>query len=264
MKDTEIGIPEWQVSEATNTMFEHDAMSGTVHGLETLASLVRLEDEHVLLVILVVTRGLPKLQVEDVRGDDFLVATHAVLLSDHLDQLVVDEGTLGEEEGAAWRHFKVIEETLRTANDTMVTLLGLLNEVHVFFQLLLRGEGDSIDSLQTVIGGLSEPVSGRVAHHLKTFNELGGGNMRARAQVNEVTTFVGSNFHSIANLASNGRDLEGVRLEEGQGLLLGQHKSLELLIGAGNLLCGLFDRGVIFLRENLRAVPLTTKLLLTS
>lgn len=147
VEDTEVGIPEGKVTVTVDTVLEHDAVSGAVHRLETLTRLVRLEDEHVLLVVLVVTRGLPQFEVVDVRGDDFLVATHAVLLSDHFDQFVVDEGALREEESAAGRHFEVVEETLRTANDAMVTFLGLFNEVHVLVQLLLGRERDGVDSL---------------------------------------------------------------------------------------------------------------------
>lgn len=55
MKDTEVSISERQVTVAVNAVLEHDAMSGAVHRLETLARLVRLEDEHVLLVVLVMT-----------------------------------------------------------------------------------------------------------------------------------------------------------------------------------------------------------------
>lgn len=45
------------------------------------------------------------------------------------------------------------------ANDTMVPLGGLFNKGDMLIELLLGGEGDTIDSLQTVIGGLTEPVS---------------------------------------------------------------------------------------------------------
>ncbi len=67
-------------------------------------------------------------------------------------------GALGLEEGATRRHFEVSEQILLSANDAMVTLLSLFTEVHVFVKLLLRGERDSVDALQTVIGRLSEPV----------------------------------------------------------------------------------------------------------
>ena len=105
------------------------------------------------------TRDLPKLEVVDVRGNDLLVATDAVLVSNHLDELVVDGGTLRVEEGTAWRHFEMVEEVLSLANLTMVALLGLLSEVNVLVKLLLSGIGDTVDSLKIIVGDLSKPVS---------------------------------------------------------------------------------------------------------
>ena len=67
VKDTKVGPTNGEVTVAANTMLEHNAMGGTVHGLETMALLIVLKDEHVLLVVLVMTRRLPKLEVENVR-----------------------------------------------------------------------------------------------------------------------------------------------------------------------------------------------------
>ena len=53
----------------------------------------------------------------------------------------------------------MIEKLLLLADDTMVTLLGLLAQVNVLVELLLRGERDGVDALQTIIRGLAEPVS---------------------------------------------------------------------------------------------------------
>ena len=40
-------------------MFEHDAMGGAIHGFEAMALVIVLEDEHVVLVVLVMARRLP-------------------------------------------------------------------------------------------------------------------------------------------------------------------------------------------------------------
>ncbi len=102
--------------------------------------------------------SLPEFEVIHVRSDNFLVTSHSVLLSNHKHEFVVNMGALGLEEGATRRHFEVSEQILLSANDAMVTLLSLFAEVHVFVKLLLRGERDSVDALQTVIGRFSEPV----------------------------------------------------------------------------------------------------------
>lgn len=102
--------------------------------------------------------SLPKLEVIHVGSDNFLVTSHSVLFSNHEHQFVVNVGALGLEEGATRRHFEVGEQILLSANDAMVTLLSLFAEVDVFVKLLLGGERDGVDALQTVIGCLSEPV----------------------------------------------------------------------------------------------------------
>jgi len=53
----------------------------TVHGLKTEMLLLNVKSEHILLVVIPVTRGLPELGVVHVGGDNLLVATLSVLLS---------------------------------------------------------------------------------------------------------------------------------------------------------------------------------------
>ncbi len=158
MEHAQVGISQGQVSVADDTVLKKNAMSGAVHRLQTVASVVTLEQKHSISVVLVMSTSLPKFKVIHVRSDNFLVTSHSVLLSNHKHQFVVDMGALGLEEGAARRHFEVSEQILPSANAAMVTLLSLFAEVHVFVKLLLRGERDSVDALQTVIGRFSEPV----------------------------------------------------------------------------------------------------------
>ena len=87
----------------------------------------------------------------------------------------------------------------------MVAPLGLLSELDVLVELFLRGEGDSIDALKTVIGGLTEPVGCRVSHHFETLDEFSGGNMGTSAQINQVAALVSSHALSILDLSVDGR-----------------------------------------------------------
>ncbi len=57
---------------------KHEAVAGTVHGLQGKLLLLDLEHEHVLLVVLGVAADVPQLHVEDVWGGDFSVAAHTV------------------------------------------------------------------------------------------------------------------------------------------------------------------------------------------
>ena len=107
----------------------------------------------------------------------------------------------------------MLEQVLLTANDTMITLLCLLSEVNVLIQLFLRRERNGIDTLQAVIGGLAEPVSGRVAHHFKAFDQLGRRNVRTSAQIDQITALVDGDTLAVLNLAREQRLLEWICLE---------------------------------------------------
>ena len=54
-------------------------MSGAIHRFQSVDSLLNVEPKHILLVMLPVTRSLPKVDVVHVRGLDFLVAPFMVL-----------------------------------------------------------------------------------------------------------------------------------------------------------------------------------------
>ena len=68
VKDTKVSISDRQITIRVNTVREHDCVGWAVHGLETVtnAVLLVLEDEHIVLVVLVMARSLPEAQVENV------------------------------------------------------------------------------------------------------------------------------------------------------------------------------------------------------
>lgn len=200
MEHTKVSIPQGQVSVADDSVLKKNAMSGAVHRLQTVASIVTLEQKHVISVVLVMATSLPKFEVIHVRSDNFLVASHSVLFPNHKHEFVVNMGALGLEEGATRRHFEVGEQILLSADDAVVTLLSLFAEVHVFVKLLLRGERDGVDALQTVIGCLSKPVCSRVAHHFESLDQLCGWDVGTRAQVNQIAALVGSHTLAVLDL----------------------------------------------------------------
>jgi len=56
---------------ATIARVKDQAMTWAVHRLESPLLLLNVEDEHIIFVILPVTRGLPKFAVEHVWRDDW-------------------------------------------------------------------------------------------------------------------------------------------------------------------------------------------------
>ncbi len=49
-------------------------MAGTVHGLDRVVPVLRGRGEHVVFVVLPVTRPLPQAAIEDLRAADLLIA----------------------------------------------------------------------------------------------------------------------------------------------------------------------------------------------
>ena len=82
VEDTEVTVSDGQLFVGADSVIEHEAMARAVHGLHAKALRLNLEEVDVILVILVVTRSLPELQVEHVGGDDLIVASHSVLSPD--------------------------------------------------------------------------------------------------------------------------------------------------------------------------------------
>lgn len=66
VQHTKLGETERQLSVAAFSAVENDTMTGAVHWLEREIVLVHLELEHVLGVVLPMSRRLPQLRVENV------------------------------------------------------------------------------------------------------------------------------------------------------------------------------------------------------
>lgn len=76
-------------------------MAWAVHWLHAETLVLNLKQVDVVFIVLVVTRSLPKLEVEHVGSDDLIVSTNTVLITDQFDELVVDLGTVRIPETAA-------------------------------------------------------------------------------------------------------------------------------------------------------------------
>lgn len=83
----------------------------------------------------------------------------------------------------------------------MIPLCGLLNQCNMIIQFLLRWEGDTVHTLEAVIGGLAQPVGRGVLHNFEGLDSASHGDMGASTQVNQVTVLVGCNFPAIWNLS---------------------------------------------------------------
>jgi hypothetical protein len=182
MQGAEVGVPDGKVTVGVLHHVEHEAVSGTVHGLDSVISLLaHLDEEHVLLVLVIVAADLPKLDVVHVGRDDLLVAADEVLLAQKIGELVIDACTVRVEERGAWREVVEEEELLLLADSSVVALRELLLEFEVLVELFLGGEGDAVNALEIVVGVFGEPISGGVLGDLEGFDALSGGEMGSSA-----------------------------------------------------------------------------------
>jgi len=147
--------------------------------------------------------SFPEFQVEQVRGKHFLVTAHFVLFADHFSQLVVDFNAFGVEEAAARGPFVHVEQLLLAADSSVIATLGLFQQFDVFVQVLLGRERYTVNALEGIIFGVTEPVSGGVLHDFESFDHLGGGNVGTSAKINQVAAFVNSNRGFILNFSGD-------------------------------------------------------------
>ena len=230
-------------------VLEHQTVARTVHGLQTVLRIITVEQEHVVLVVVSMTADLPQIQVEHVGGDHLRVATHVVLLADELHQLVVDVGSVREEEAGAGAQLVEEEEVLLLSQHAVVVLLGLLHLLLPLLQLLGVGEGDSVHTLEGVVLSVTQPVAGAVLHHGEALDERGVGEMRTHTEINQGATAVHAGHGIISHLAGDNLELEGVVLEELESLGLGDFAALEDLLALHQLVGLLVDILAISLRN---------------
>ena len=109
-------------------------------------------------------------------------------------------------------------------------------------QLLFIGERNTVDSLQRIIVGITQPVGGRDLSGSKSLDLSSVGNMRTTTQIDQVSASINSGTASIRNLVGQNLHLEWVVGKELQSLILGNDHTLEFLLLLGNLANFLFNR----------------------
>mmetsp|Transcript_36162 Transcript_36162/g.70286 ORF Transcript_36162/g.70286 Transcript_36162/m.70286 type:complete len:649 (+) Transcript_36162:65-2011(+) len=231
VQHAEVGEAHREVLVRAGLVLEHQAVAGAVHGLHAVLVLVdRLEQEHVLAVVLVVPRGLPQVAVVDVGRDHLREAALAVAPADEGDQLVVDPRPVREEEAGPGRHRVEEEQPLLLADLAVIVLCGLLQKAHVLLEGLLVREGDPVNALHAVVLRVALPVRGGVLREGEGLHQPRVRDVWARAEVDEGAAPVRRCHLSLLDLLRDEDLLEFVELEHLQGLLLREHKPLEGLL----------------------------------
>lgn len=212
MQDSEIRETEREFTIGSFTDIKHEAMGGAVHGFETELFLFDVKHKHLVLVVIVMTRRLPELDVEHVGRHDLRVSTLTILALDEGHQRVVNPRTMGEEETRTWREFMEEKQFLLSANSTMVPLGSLFEELLVVDHSLGVWEGDTVDALEGGVVGVAQKVGGRVLEDCKGFDTTRMGDVGTAAEVDQGTTAVDRRRRVVRDLGLNQLQLELIML----------------------------------------------------
>jgi len=117
VKNTKISNSPWQVSVGAIPVTEHETVARAVHWLESKLLLLNLEFEHVLSIVLIVTRGLPQLDVVHVWRLNLIISSGPVFLPHELEKIVQDLGTIWQDERGSGGKFVKEEEFLLLYSD---------------------------------------------------------------------------------------------------------------------------------------------------
>ena len=123
-----------------------------------------------------------------------------------------------------------IKKSLLTTDISVVSLLRLFLKVDEFGHLLGGWERDGVNSLQRIVVCFAEPIGRRILHDLKSLDELCARNVRSRAQINQITALVSSDFGAVGDFTNDGLYFKWILFEEFESFVFGQNQTLEGLV----------------------------------
>jgi hypothetical protein len=144
MQNTEVCELYRQLLIRSDRIRIYQAVPWTVHWLQSVADPVMTlcgNQEQIFLVVFIMTRNFPQVDVEDVGCDYLLETAFDVLIPHKVDQFVVNFGSVWQKECATRGVLCVPEEQLlRLADHSMITLGCLFTLKQKVLHLLLLGK----------------------------------------------------------------------------------------------------------------------------
>ena len=221
----QLAHPQGEIPVGVGLVFVDQHAAGTVHGLDGEVLLVDDGGVHVVLVV------VPVGAVEHDGGRDLHIAVALVHLPPVVDEGVLQHHAAGQEEGEAGALVHNGEQAQLLPQLAVIPLLGLLNALEVGVQLVLLGEGDTVDALEGLAAGVAPPVGGVAGGQLDgvALDPAGGVQMGAGAQIGELALLVEGDVGVLRQIMDQ-LHLVGLALllHELEGLFPGQLKALQL------------------------------------
>ena len=161
-----------------------------VHRLQPGDVVVVVQDEHVVLVVVPVARGLPQLLADEARGAHLAEAGLTADLARPVLERPPEGHAARMEEWGRRRLGMEGEEVELAAELAVIPLLGLLHAPQVLVQLLLRVPRGAVDALQHRAGLVAAPVGAGGIEELEGAELLRRPEVAAAAQVLELAVAV--------------------------------------------------------------------------
>lgn len=134
------------------------------------------------------------------------------------------------EQGWTWSEIGKVKKFILRANSSMISFKQLLLLFKILIKLTLFGECDGIYSLQIIIVFVSQPISRRVLGNFDSLDSISRGEMRASAQINQVSTSIGRGKPIFRDFVLNQLNFERVVSKHLECLSLCQQYSLIRLL----------------------------------
>jgi hypothetical protein len=169
----------------------HEGALGTVHRLEAENVIFAVfDDEHVLLIVLPVTRLLPQFFFDKNRGENFVVIGTVEHVADKFLQFLVHDHSAGQPEHGAGRHVMEGKEIEFSSELAVISLFRFLEALEVFFEFLFLREGNAVDALELLILRIAFPVRAGNVQQLHVLDASGRRKMRTAAEIGKRPFFV--------------------------------------------------------------------------
>ena len=245
-----LGELERQVAIGAGLGLVDEAGTRAVHGLDGEVLVINLGRVHVLLVVVPVTRGLPKRAREDNGGLHLVIAVLRLHVVPVVHERIADDHAVGQPEWEARTGVRHHEELHLATDLAVVAALCLGEKLEVLVEVLLRGEGDAVDAREHLVVLVAPPVGARDARELEGLERLGVGEVRTDAHVDVLALLVEGDARVLGEvadvldlvlLATLAHVLDGL----GAGKLVG----LELEVLLADLLHLGLDRGEVLLAD---------------